>query len=159
MIITRQATPDDSEHVQAIIDAAFATVRNVYRPKPNAIPISDNLNLDTDTIVALVDREIAGALVTHQQGANLHISQLAVMSKFRKRGVARAMLQFADTTAIKCGALALRLNTIQETGNVAIFERLGFAVDAITEATWCISDQFAKLNEVSMIRRCTVQSR
>ena len=154
MIITRQAKSNEASEVQTVMDAAFATLRDVYRPKPDALPTSENTNLDTKTIVALVKGEIVGAVCTYQDATALHVSQLAVVQKFRKRGVARALMQSADEAAIECGANQLRLNTIQETGNVAIFQRLGFNVDATTEATWCISDRFPQLNDVSMRRPC-----
>ena len=154
MITTRQATPNDAKEVQSVIDAAFATVRDVYQPKPDAVTTSENANLDSKTIVALVDGEIAGAACVYSEGAALHVSQLAVVPKFRKRGVARALLQSANDVAIQRGATELRLNTIQETGNVAIFERLGFTIDTTTEATWCISERFSQLNDVSMSRQC-----
>jgi len=142
MITTRRATSNDTQEVQTVMDAAYETVRDVYRPKSNAIPTSENANL------------MAGAVCVYSEGAALHVSQLAVVPKFRKRGVARALLQSANDAAIERGAIKLRLNTIQETGNVAIFERLGFAVDSTTEATWCISERFPQLNDVSMTRQC-----
>jgi len=88
----------------------------------------------------------------YQDATALHVSQLAVVEKFRKRGVARALMQSANEAAIECGANHLALNTIQETGNVTIFQRLGFTVHATTEATWCISDRFPQLHDVSMTR-------
>ena len=153
MIITRPAKPNEAPEVQKIMDAAFATVRDVYRPKPDAVPSSENANLDTKTIVALINEEIVGSLTVYQDATALYVSQLAVVEKFRKRGVARALMQSANEAAIECGANELRLNTIQETGNIAIFQRLGFSVDNTTEATWCVSDRFPKLNDVSMRRQ------
>ena len=156
MITTKIATSNDMEEVRTVIDGAFETVRDVYRPKPNAVPTSENANLDTKTIVALVNEEIVGAVCAYQDATALHVSQLAVVPKFRKRGVARALLQSVNEVAIECGAEQLGLNTIQETGNVAIFQRLGFAVESTTMATWCISDRFQKLHDVSMTRPCNL---
>ena len=156
MITTKIATSNDTEEVRTVIDGAFETVRDVYRPKPNAVPTSENANLDTKTIVALVNEEIVGAVCVYRDTAALHVSQLAVVPKFRKRGVARALLQAVNEVAIECGAEQLGLNTIQETGNVAIFQRLGFTVHATTVATWCISDRFPQLHNVSMTRPCNL---
>ena len=152
MITTRQATPNDAQEVQSVMDAAFASVRDVYRPKPDAVPTSENANLDTKTIVALVNGEIVGAVCVYKEATALNVWHLAVVEKFRKRGVARALLQAVNEVAIECGAEQLGLNTIQETGNVAIFQRLGFTVHATTVATWCISDRFPQLHDVSMTR-------
>ena len=155
MIVTRLATSNDAEGIQTVVDTAFATVRDVYHPKPDAVPTSENANLDSKTIVALANGEIVGAICIYQDATALHVSQLAVVPNFRKRGVARLLMQAASEAAIECGANQLRLNTIQETGNVAIFQRLGFTVETTIEATWCISDRFPELNEVSMTRQCS----
>ncbi len=154
MIVTRLATSNDAEEVQTVTDAAFATVRELYRPKPNAIPTSENANLCKKTIVALVNGKIVGATCVYRNVAALHVSQLAVVPKFRKRGVARALLQGAVELGIESGAIEVVLNTIQETGNVAIFQRLGFTIQATSEATWCISDRFPILTEITMTRKC-----
>ena len=155
MIETRLASPSDVADVQTIIDAAFATVREVYRPKPDATPTSENAGLKTETFVVSMDGEIKGSVCFYSQAKALQISQLAVVPEFRKRGVARALLQAANQAATKRGATELRLNTIQETGNVAIFQRLGFTIHSTTKATWCISDRFEQLNDVLMTQRCS----
>ena len=154
MIITRLVISNDLAEVQTLMDVAFATLRDVYRPKPDAVPALKNVELDTQTIVALAGGEIVGAACVYQDTNELRVSQVAVVPKFRQRGVARKLLQFANDAAIECGASQLWLNTIQETGNVAIFQRLGFTVHSTTKATWCISDRFEQLHDVSMRRKC-----
>ena len=69
---------------------------------------------------------------------------LFVHEHHRRRGVARALLD----------ALGPRLSlfTIRETGNVPIFERLGFAVVREELATEYVSDAHAQLHEVYMER-------
>lgn len=154
MIVTRLATSNDTPQIQAVTDAAFATVRDVYRPNPDAIPTSENVELDSITIVALVDGHIVGAVTIYPDAAVLIVSQLAVDPKYRSQGVARRLLQSANDAGEKLGAIQLRAYTIQETGNVAIFERLGFTVCAKAPATWCSSDRFPTLTEVTMTRKC-----
>ena len=158
MITTRQATSDDAFDFRTVINAAFATLRDVYRPKPDAVPTSENEALEVETTVALLNEEIVGAMSTYQDGSAFNVSQLAVIPRFHQRGIARALLQSAHEAAIHHGARYLRLNTIQETGNVAIFERLGFTVDKTSEATWCVSDRHPKLTDVSMIRSLNIVS-
>lgn len=153
MIITRPAAPNDMPQIQAVTNAAFATVRDVYRPNPDATPTSENADLDPKTIVALVDDKIVGAVCVYQDAAALNVSQLAVDPKCRRQGVARKLLQSVYDAGKQSGATELRLNTIRETGNVAIFERLGFTVCATAPATWCSSDRFPKLTEVTMTRK------
>ena len=154
MIDTRIATSSDTDKVRAVIDDAFGRERNVYLPKPDAVPTSENNSLNTTTIIALIDEEIVGTVCVYKEATALHVSQLAVVLRFRNQGVARKLLQSAEQLAIESDATELRLNTIQETGNVAIFQRLGFTVCEITEATWCTSDYFPQLNDVTMSRQC-----
>ena len=154
MIVTRMATPNDERQVQAIMDAAFSTVRDVYRPNPDALPTSENVQLDSETIVALLDGHIIGAVTIYQDANVLRVSQLAVDPKYRRQGVARQLLRSAYESGKKTGVKELRLSTIQETGNVAIFERLGFTVCASAPATWCRSDRFPTLTEITLTRTC-----
>lgn len=104
--------------------------------------------------MALVDDEIVGAVTIYRDAAALVVSQLAVDPKYRRQGVARQLLRSANDAGEKSGAIELRLNTIQETGNVDIFERLGFTVCATATATWCSSDRFPTLTDVTMTRKC-----
>lgn len=58
----------------------------------------------------------------------VYIQGLAVHPNHRRRGVAKELLRHVAAAAQREGKRVLRLSTIKETGNVPIFERLGFAV-------------------------------
>ena len=45
---------------------------------------------------------------------------------------------------------AIMLATIRETGNVTIFQRLGFEPVAESIAHWCVSERFEQLHDVTM---------
>lgn len=60
-----------------------------------------------------------------------------------------------DRVAGDNGCLHLMLRTIRETGNVVVFERLGFAVDSEGTTDLFESDMYAHLVEVVMRRRVT----
>ena len=46
----------------------------------------------------------------------------------------------------------MALHTVRETGNVAIFERLGFVVESEEPAALFESDKFPELSEVVMVK-------
>ena len=46
----------------------------------------------------------------------------------------------------------MALHTVRETGNVAIFERLGFVVESEKPTALFESDTFAELSEVVMVK-------
>ena len=152
MIVVRFALPDENVIARTIVEKAFAPVREVYRPKIDAVATVNNESLDSRLILALVEDVPVGSACVYAQEESLRVSQLAVLPSFQKRGVARQLLSFAEQVAHGSGCIDLRLSTIQETGNVAIFERLGFSVQKTSVATWCVSDRFAQLTEVEMSR-------
>ena len=56
----------------------------------------------------------------------LHLRRLAVDAAFRRQGITRAFVEHVSERAKDAQLRALSLYTIEQTGNVPIFERLGF---------------------------------
>lgn len=154
MITVRDSIHGDEAEVRSLVANAFLTMRDIYRPRPDSVASSARLDLECEAIVAHCDGILAGAAYVYSEGTAMHVTQLAVLLDYRRRGIARQLLTFADGLALDSGLSELRLTTVQETGNVGIFERLGFSVFAMSEAAWCVSDQFPVLNDVQMHRRC-----
>jgi ribosomal protein S18 acetylase RimI-like enzyme len=82
-----------------------------------------------------------------------------VHSDFRKHGVARAMLDHLAASAKDHGARRMRLFTVRETGNVAIFSRMGFTVIDEHEDTLFESESYSSLTEVEMERAWAASDR
>jgi GNAT superfamily N-acetyltransferase len=136
-VIVRAAAEGDE--LAAVIASAIATLRHTYRPTDAAIARAASRS--SPRLVALDRDEIVGTLEC--EGG--HVLGLFVHEAHRRRGVARALLE-------ALGPHGLSLVTIRETGNVPIFERLGFVVVREKLATELVSDAHAELHEVYMER-------
>lgn len=116
----------DTERVAAIVRDATEELRMRYRPAGRTE--------DTDTIFGwsryVIDWNGGAAGVVEIAVVNngAQIRGLAVGRAYRRRGLARILLTFCVNRAAQAGARKLTLYTIKETGNVDIFEKLGFSV-------------------------------
>jgi GNAT superfamily N-acetyltransferase len=137
-VIVRDAEPGDE--LEPVLASGIATLRETYRPTNAAIAAKAARTFHR--LVAIASGELVGTLEHDGAGA---VVGLFVHADHRRRGVARALLD-------ALGPRELTLHAIRQTGNVAIFERLGFAVARESPATDYTSDAHAQLTEVTMIR-------
>jgi predicted N-acetyltransferase YhbS len=119
----RDATDADAAAVADIARHATAQLRQVYRPTEQAIQQKQQMSHNLRQIVACADQQIVGTVQVAQEDGRLHLIGLAVDPEWRRRGVARALIDWIAQHAPR-----LSLYTIVETGNVPIFEQLGFRV-------------------------------
>ena len=152
MIHVRHSTAAEAQIVQEVVAAAFATLRTIYRPNQDAISTLDRDAYNSQQLLAL-DGDVAVGTVnlTIKEGAMV-VSQLAVLPIYRRQSIATQLLNHAERIACDSGHTTLSLNTIMETGNVEIFERLGFRKTRQHAADWCISPDGNKLTDVGMDR-------
>jgi len=134
-ITTRAATPVDAPTVHALTQAAFATLHGEIDPPSSA-------HLETVDAVAAalavggggiaeVDGEAVGVVRFKCEDNHLYVGRVAVNPERRGLGVARALLAFAERHAASIGLVETRLEVRRSlTGNVAMFERLGYTVVA-----------------------------
>ena len=137
-MIIRAAEPGDE--LAPVIASGIATLRKTYRP--TAAAIERKAAHAYYRLVALADDVVVGTVEHDGAGGVLG---LFVHADHRQHGVARALLD-------ALGPRALTLHVIRQTGNVAIFERLGFVVVRETPASDYASDVHAELTEVTMVR-------
>ena len=124
MLTVRIATEDDEAAASLLARRAFDELRRIYTPKDSAAAASSpGLRL-----VAEIDRRIVGTVRYEIEGQKLHLRELAVAAGHRRTGVGRALVEHCSGIAISAGLRSLSLYTINETGNVAFFERLGFRI-------------------------------
>jgi GNAT superfamily N-acetyltransferase len=124
-----KATAADELATTRMSASAFAELRRTYVPKVDA---RARAAASTSTFSRLVvdgdDGAVIGTLLYRTDGDRLHVRGLAVDPDHRRQGVARQLLESVAEIARQEGLRAVSLWTVLQTGNVAIFERLGFSV-------------------------------
>ena len=148
-IRVRHAAAEDVEAAAEVSALATETLRETYRPIPNA-PGDGSPRPALTRLVAEVEGRIVGTVQYGVRGSRLHIIGLMVYPDQRRKGVARAMIESLAGTARDLGMTHLSLYTIRETGNVPIFEHMGFAAIREETASWAESDRFDALTDVYM---------
>ena len=123
-IVVRHAREGDERGIAAVSEAGVAALRRIYRPTPDAIARYRKMPA-LPRLVALVDNTIVGTVEYSLGDELLHLMGLYVAPSHRRTGVARALI---DELSRIAGNRPVTLDTIRQTGNVPIFERLGFAV-------------------------------
>jgi ribosomal protein S18 acetylase RimI-like enzyme len=149
-IAVRAATTADEPAVAAVIASADAALRETYQPNQNALDHKRRLSPSLTRLVALIDDRVVGTVQYTTDADNLHVIGLSVHHDHRRRGVARALVAELVAIARASGAAGLALHTIGETGNVPIFERLGFRVVAERRDRFAKGDRCVGLTDVEM---------
>jgi ribosomal protein S18 acetylase RimI-like enzyme len=152
MIVIREAVSHDMHDVNALVGLAYRRLRQIYRPTEAALSNKAGLDAKLLRLVALVDGVIVGTLQFHATGDRLHIVGLAVHPAHQRAGIARALIESLHDRAPLDGVSRLSLFTVKETGNVPIFERLGFSVVSERPDTLAESDVYDQLTDVYMER-------
>jgi len=110
-------------------EAGTATLRHIYRQRPDRRPVHA---ADLGQLVRLVlerDGALAGT-VSYQRGEDrMHLPRLFVAPALLRQGLARRLVEHVAELSRAENRSFLTLFTIRETGNVAIFQRLGFLVE------------------------------
>ena len=151
-IAVRQANESDTDAVAAVTASALQTLRRVYRPTDAAAARREQTAPRRHRLVAHVDGEVCGTVEYHFEDDRLHLMGLAVSFTHRRNGVARSLLEHLADLAAAAGKKRLSLYSVRQTGNVAIFERMGFRVIREEPAIDLVSDTAAELTEVFMMR-------
>ena len=128
VIHVRDATAADEPAAREISRRAFAELRAVYVPTAGLAEAARQESGRYARLVAEVDGAIAGTLTWAVEGDRVHVRALAVAHAHRRHGVARALVERCAAHGRDRGLRAVSAYAIRETGNVAVFERLGFAV-------------------------------
>ena len=149
-IQVRDAIDADLEEAERTAAQAFASLRNTYHPRPEALNRADGFQPSLSRIVALAGGRMVGTAGFRDRAGFLSIIGLGVIPPFRGRGVARRMVEALMERAREAGASGLALYVIKETGNCDIFEKLGFRTVREESARDFESDVYETLTEVRM---------
>lgn len=125
----RRFQASDEEGTCLVSRDAHATLRRVYRPTKSAKPIGSD-DLPFTRLVALSNGELIGTVTYEINGDSLYFGRLGVLETFRKKGVCGVIIKHLETVARDLGFQKLSCAAVEETGNAAIFKKLGFVVVA-----------------------------
>ncbi|MCH9656343.1 MAG: GNAT family N-acetyltransferase [Planctomycetes bacterium] len=151
-ISIREANSADVAEMTAVFEAAFSPLRLVYRPTKAALARQADHPHNETRLVAEVDGQIVATVQYDQHEKYLHMIGLAVHPEFQRRGIAGCLLDCICDRALAIGKHAVMIDTIRETGNVPLFEKLDFRVVNETIAAWCTSENHRQLHDVKMER-------
>ncbi len=149
MISITIAAAVDIAPAKAIAKSAFSELRSVYLPTKTAIA---NKQDSTAYVVAKAGENVVGTLKYIDEGGRVYLFDVAVDPQYRRQGVARQLIDFVSDIARTLGYKIVSARTIRETGNVEIFESLGFCVLKDETAKWCVSDRYSTLHDVYLER-------
>src|SRR5687768_11297974 len=107
----------DETHARRISSDAFAGLRSIYAPTLASQASARELLPSTEQFVAELDGIIVGTVRCYVKDDALRIMALAVAKEYRRRGVARALLECCCTHATHLGLTKLATYTVKETGN------------------------------------------
>jgi ribosomal protein S18 acetylase RimI-like enzyme len=121
-----EPAPSESTSAERLEAEAFAALRTIYVPVRQARPAQSPVPLTR--LIATHNGAVLGTLLYHIDDDRLHIRSLAVAPDARRRGVARALIDHCAALARQQHLGDLSTYTILETGNLPIFQRLGFTL-------------------------------
>lgn len=136
-ITLRPATVDDAATILTITRAAFEQFRNRLDPPSGALDetleklLATAFQPDHGVTLALVNGAAVGALrwEVHPQRAHLYVGRVAVLPAFRHRGIASALMGWADDHARALGLPAVQFGVrLQSPDNIRFYEHLGYRI-------------------------------
>jgi ribosomal protein S18 acetylase RimI-like enzyme len=151
-LVIAQAGENDEAARQAILNAATQELRRIYRPLSHSSGCS---SVPTAIFVAKENGVVLGTLACVIREDDVYVQELAVLPAHRRRGVCRALIHRAVEMAASAGLNTVALRVIEETGNVAIFRKLGFNVSKRSIAQGHIGADGASVTQAEMMRIVT----
>jgi predicted N-acetyltransferase YhbS len=156
MVVTiREATPADADEIAAVRASAVATLRKTYRPNQKALAHKQAIAPALMTLVAVLDGRVVGSVDYHLTSGRVHFLSLDVHADWRRQGVARQLVEELVRIGREAGATRLSTYAVVETGNPAIFERIGFRVISVERSNFFESDRFDVVTEAYLERAIT----
>jgi len=130
----------DREHVVALWRVAFAG--DPARNEPNGVIDRKRLVDDGLFFVAVAGERVAGTVLAGFDGVRGWVYHLAVLTEFRRRGLAGQLMDHAEAQLRSrgCPKLNLQVRT-SNAGVVAFYESRGFAVDRVISLGKVLGDE------------------
>ncbi len=132
-ILLQQATEQDIPALLDVIHSSFAEYEGRLDPPAGAHHETvESLRLKMSQgggFVAMVNQEIAGCVIFEREPDSLYLGRLAVLAPYRRRGIARALVNSVEQQARALGYRRVRLGVrVGLPDNRALFENLGYRV-------------------------------
>ncbi|MDF4335902.1 GNAT family N-acetyltransferase [Vibrio parahaemolyticus] len=147
---------DTEQSFLSLSKTSFSELRKIYRPTSEA-QINQVSSTDEWTCLGYyLDHQLVGIIKARLSGKTLNLSTLAVMPECRKRGIARSLILEAGRMFSNSDLLSVWC--VEQTGNVEIFEALGFKVAERVESDIfeLIDSSNVKAIEVRLERQAAV---
>ena len=131
MVVTiRSATESDLPAVREIVRSAYThyIARIGRKPGPMLDDYRALISEDRVFVAERDDKTVQGVLVLLPREDAMLLDNVAVTPKAQGLGVGRALLEFAERTAIEAGYGFIKLYTNEAmTENIELYSRLGYA--------------------------------
>ena len=127
-ITLRRAQAGDAREVAALVDAAYTPwIPRIERtPMPMTLDYAEEIR-NKDVTVAEQDGELAGVIVLATSDEGFLLFNVAVDPARKRTGVGRALLEFAESEALRVGFDSIYLFTHEKmTENLDLYARIGY---------------------------------
>ena len=125
-LIVRPATDHDLPNLQPVNLSAKETLRKFYH-RHESVPQLEEYH-PTTLVIAEIHGQLVGRCEYRILGNELYFLALGVLEGHRRQGVLRKMFEFFESLAMLEKCEKITCETIAETGNREIFEKLGMNV-------------------------------
>lgn len=149
----REATHDDHETIDRLVEAGARHVRKRIGPHPPPVKQADLSTRGCLGLVAASNGRVVGSVSYRVRGGRLHLFNLVVDAEHQGYGIARALLAELEPVAIRAGAKLITLQTVAELGMEPLFQKLGYQVKSSGREFLFTSDRERALTTVYMVKR------
>lgn len=149
-IQVREPLQTDCEAIEEVNRLAIADLRKVYRPNEKALNSLSKFAPALKQLIATKGESVVGTVQFRIEGGCFMLTALNVRPTHRRQGVARALVKAIIRLAVSDASRCVALYTVKETGNVDIFERMGFQVIQENKSDFFESEAYDVLTEVYM---------
>ncbi|MDF4972384.1 GNAT family N-acetyltransferase [Vibrio parahaemolyticus] len=115
-----------NEQFNSLTKIAFDELRTVYKPTELARKQKSQSSETWESFGYFLGKNLAGCLEAKITNEVMNVRSLAVAKDYRRQGIARKLIDgvLSEFTAVK----TISVWCVEQTGNVTVFEQLGFKV-------------------------------
>jgi N-acetylglutamate synthase-like GNAT family acetyltransferase len=141
---------ENSDNLEPIRQSTSSFLRKYYNTTNKQTFKNQLKEKDVHSLVAVYNQDIVATVSYYVQNEVTNIYSLGVLDEYRKNGITRKLFEHIEDLTKKVGAKKLSLNTIKETGNIMIFEKLGYKVIEEKVAVNAVSPDNQQVHEFRM---------